>query len=183
MSVLPVEIDLPPVHLPRHVEILLQQTAETMEEWQGHRENHTFVPADYVLVFDALCALRPRMPRVANPRFMEWGSGLGIVTLLAASLGWNASGIELQPGLVEESRSIARMFDIPATFVQGSFFPQDKEVVEHLEMMCRKVDLLYVYPWPDQELEIFDLFDRLAKSGAFLLTYYGTEDVRVFRKK
>lgn len=181
MSVLPVEIDLPPVHLPHHVEILLQQTAEAMEDWQGNRENHTFVPADYVLVFDALCALRPRMT-VPKPYFLEWGSGVGIVTLLAATLGWSASGIELQPGLVRESRSIARMFDIPATFINGSFFPQDKEAVDNLEEICRKVNLLYVYPWPDQELEIFDLFDRIAKPGTFLLTYYGTEDVRVFRK-
>lgn len=182
MSVLPVDSDFPPVHLPHHVEILLRETAEAMEDWQGNRENHTFVPADYVLVFDALCALRPRMPK-GETRFLEWGSGLGVVTLLAASLGWNAGGIELQPGLVRESRSIAKRFDIPASFIQGSFFPQDKDVVDNLVDMCGKVDLLYVYPWPDQELEIFDLFDRMAKSGAYLLTYFGTEDVRVFRKR
>ncbi|MEX2606594.1 MAG: hypothetical protein WD708_04550, partial [Kiritimatiellia bacterium] len=169
------------VHLPHHLEILLQQTAEAMEDWQGNRDNHTFVPADYVLVFDALCAMRPRMP-VPKPHFLEWGSGLGVVTMLAASLGWMARGIELQPGLVRESRSISRMFDIPATFLTGSFFPQDKSAVEKLEEICHSADLLYVYPWPDQELELFDLFDRMAKPGAYLLTYYGTEDVRAYRK-
>jgi hypothetical protein len=182
MSVVPVKMDFPPVHLPHHVEVLLQHSSEALEDWQGNRETHTFVPADYVLVFDALCALRPRM---ANPKpgFLEWGSGLGIITLLAASLGWKAVGIELQSGLVMESRSLSRMFDLPAAFLHGSFFPQDREVVENLEEICRQADLIYVYPWPDQELEIFDLFDRSAKSGCCLLTYYGTEDIRVFEKK
>ncbi len=180
MSVKQLSFEYAPAHLPGHVEILLHETAEFLENWEEDRESHRFVPADYVLVYDALCVLRKMMP--AKPRFMEWGSGLGIVTMLAASLGWQAEGIEIEPGLVQESRHLSDLFDLQMKVHQGSFFPKDNEAVEHLPELCGKADLIYVYPWPDQEIEIFDLFDRLARPGAHLLTYYGIEDIRVFQK-
>ncbi|MGA0369477.1 MAG: hypothetical protein ACO3N7_08510 [Kiritimatiellia bacterium] len=180
MSVEQIASEFPAARLPRHVEVLLRETAESLENWEGNRQHHSFVPADYVLVYDALCQLRTQMP--TKPRFLEWGSGLGIVTMLASALGWRAEGVEIQPALVRESRHLSRYFDFPVTIHQGSFFPNDDNAVEHLEEICRKSDLIYVYPWPDQEIEIFDLFDRLASPGAYLLTYYGVEDVRAFRK-
>lgn len=180
MSVEQLPMDFPPAALPRHIEILLDESAEALEVWQGDRETHSFVPADYVLIYDALCALRPRMP--AAPRFLEWGSGLGIAAMLAASLGWEAAGIEREEGLVRESRRFSELFDLPLRLHAGSFFPGEPNTVEKLAEMCGKADLIYVYPWPDQEIEIFDLFNRLASPGAFLLTYYGLEDVRVFQK-
>lgn len=180
MSVTPISIEFVPARLPRHVEVLLHETSDAMENWEGNRELHSFVPADYVLVYDALCGLRPRMPR--QPRFMEWGSGLGIVTMLAAALGWQAEGIEIQPGLVSESRYFSKRYDLPVRIHPGSFFPTDDNAVEFIEEICGKADLIYVYPWPDQEIEIFDLFDRMAKPGAMLLAYYGVEDIRVFQK-
>ncbi len=181
MSVSPIRMEFVPARLPRHVEVLLNDTSDAMETWESNRQHHSFVPADYVLVYDALCGLRTRMPR--QPRFMEWGSGLGIVTMLAAALGWQAEGIEIQPGLVAESRYFSKRYDLPIRIYPGSFFPEDDNVIEHLAEKCGKADLIYVYPWPDQEIEIFDLFDRLAKPGALLLTYYGIEDVRVFQKE
>ncbi|WFB35197.1 hypothetical protein P3T73_13610 [Kiritimatiellota bacterium B12222] len=171
----------PATDLPRHVEVLLHETSEALEVWEGSREEHEFVPADYVLVYDALCELRKHMPQ--QPRFMEWGSGLGLVAMLASSLGWQAEGVEILPELVEESRYYAGIFDLPIRVHQGSFFKEDANVIEHLEELCGKSDLFYVYPWPDQEIEIFDLFDRLARPGALLLTYFGLEDLRVFRKE
>lgn len=181
MSVLPLSIDIPAARLPRHVEVLLHETSESLEDWERSRADHSFIPADYVLIYDALCALRKQMPD--QPRFLEWGSGLGIVGLLAASLGWQAEGIEIDSDLVSESKHFSKIFDLPVRIREGSFFPQDDNVVEHLQEICGKCDLIYVYPWPDQELEIFDLFDRLARPGCMLLTYYGIEDVRIFTKK
>lgn len=181
MSLQRVELDIPPAHIPHHVRILLDETADDLSDWQGAREHHEFVPADYVLVFDALCELRPKMPS-RKPVFVEWGSGLGIVGMMAAGLGWAATGIEVQGELVRRSRWLAHHFDLPVALLHGSFFPEDKNRVEKLEERCRAADLVYVYPWPDQELEIFDLFDRFAKPGAYLLTYFGVEDLRVFRR-
>lgn len=180
MSVIPLDLEINAARIPRHIEVLLQETSEAMACWEGDRQNHSFVPADYILVYDALCELRPRMP--AKPRFLEWGSGLGIVTMLASALGWQAEGIEIQPGLVAESQYYAKIFDLPICIRQGSFFPEDHNVIEHLAEICGKSDLIYVYPWPDQEIKIFDLFNRLAKLGCLLLAYYGIEDIRVFQK-
>jgi SAM-dependent methyltransferase len=168
--------------MPHHIEVLLHETAGPVSEWQARQEREMFVPADYVLVFDALATLRPEMTS-QPPRFLEWGSGFGIATLLAASLGWQARGIELQPSLVAESRRWNEVFDLTARFHEGSFFPTDPNAVEKLSLYCRQAEIIYVYPWPDQEVEIFDLFDRLAAPGAWLLTYYGVEDVRIFRKQ
>ncbi len=182
MSVTRIQLSGAPCPIPRHLQILLDETAETLGDWQGETEAHTFVPADYVLVFDALYELRPQMPKGRRPEFLEWGSGLGIVTLLASALGWKATGIEIQPRLIRSSLETSRAFDLSARFLEGSFFPEDESVVDNLAKLVRHADLIYVYPWPDQEIEIFDLFDRYAAPGARLLTYYGIEDVRAFQK-
>lgn len=182
MSVERVEIEIPPARIPHHLEILLDETAGPLSEWQSDNELHTFVPADYVMVFDALMTLRPLM-QSRPPNFVEWGSGFGICTILAAALGWQATGIEIRPPLVEESRAIAKAFGFDARFLEGSFFPSDQGVVKKLDALCAQAEVIYVYPWPDQEVEIFDLFDRKASPGAWLIAYYGIEDLRVFRKQ
>jgi len=180
MSIQPLDSIFPPADLPHHVEVLLHETSDSLENWERTRPHHSFIPADYVLLYDALHMLRRKMP--PTPRFMEWGSGLGIVAMLAASLGWRAEGIEIERGLVNESRHFSKLFDLPILIHEASFFPKDPNVFEQLEEACAKCDLIYVYPWPDQEVEIFDLFDQLAKPGSHLLTYYGVEDVRIFQK-
>lgn len=183
MPVEKINLEGTPCRLPRHLEILLEETAEDLTDWQGGLDAATFVPADYVLVFDALCELRPRMPRGERPEFMEWGSGMGLATLMASALGWKATGVEVQPALVRQSLRLSRVFDLAATFLEGSFFPEDDNAVKKIVERAGRADLIYVYPWPDQEIEIFDLFDRLAKPGALLLAYFGVEDIRAFTKR
>ena len=39
--------------------------------------------------------------------FIEWGSGFGVATSLASQLGFEATGIELEDGLVEIAESLA----------------------------------------------------------------------------
>lgn len=182
MSVERIELPIPPARIPHHLEVLLDETSGPLSEWQSDSDLHTFVPADYVLVFDALMALRPQMVS-RPPKFVEWGSGFGIATILASALGWKASGIEIQPPLVEESRAIASAFGFTPTFHEGSFFPSDQQVIKKLDSLCAEAEVIYVYPWPDQEVEIFDLFDRKASPGAWLMAYYGIEDLRIFRKQ
>lgn len=182
MSVSRVQMELPAARLPHHVEILLDETSGPLSDWQAEHDRNSFVPADYVLVFDALAALRSKM--TSRPtHFMEWGSGFGVATLLASSLGWKARGIEIQPPLVRESRRFNQVFDLSAEFYSGSFFPSDANAVKKLKNFCQQSEVIYVYPWPDQEIEIFDLFDRIASPGTWLIAYYGVEDLRIFRKQ
>ena len=43
-------------------------------------------------------------------------------------------------------------------------------------------DVIFAYPWPDEERLIRTLFDRLAGVGAKLLTYHGGDDFQLRRK-
>ncbi len=181
MSLRRVELEMPPCRLPAHLRVLLEEASPELSAWQGVGERRGFVPADYVLVYDALCALRRERPGPPGV-FLEWGSGLGVVTMLAAALGWKASGIEIQPALLRESERLARVFGLSVRFRLGSFLPGEPRSVPRLADLCAEAGLVYVYPWPDHELEMFDLFDRVARPGARLLAYLGLEDVRVFEK-
>ncbi len=64
-----------------------------------------FHASDYVLAYNTLRALLDE-PTLRGRTFCEWGSGSGVVTLLAASLGFRAFGIEIQEALVEASREL-----------------------------------------------------------------------------
>jgi hypothetical protein len=44
-------------------------------------------------------------------------------------------------------------------------------------------DMVFAYPWPGEQHVIERLFDRFAADGALLMTYNGTEGVRLFRRR
>jgi SAM-dependent methyltransferase len=56
-------------------------------------------------------------------RVFEWGSGFGTATCLAALLGYEAYGLEIDEELVWRSRAIARRLGIPVTMLCTSLFP------------------------------------------------------------
>jgi hypothetical protein len=132
-------------------------------------------------------------------RFLEWGSGLGVITALAASLGAEAYGIEIEPELVRLSEGLVERHDVPATFACGSFFPdgfgEDPELL-HEDLMHDSVgadayaelgleltdfDLIYAFPWPGEEDLFLDLFQRGAAPGSRLLINYGSDGLRLER--
>ena len=59
--------------------------------------------------------------------FCEWGSGFGTATCLAALLGYEAYGLEIDEELVRRSRVIARRLGIPVTMLCTSLFPAGYE--------------------------------------------------------
>jgi hypothetical protein len=44
------------------------------------------------------------------------------------------------------------------------------------------MDVVFAYPWPDEESVTGELFDRYAGAGALLVTYHGGDDFRLRRK-
>ena len=44
-------------------------------------------------------------------------------------------------------------------------------------------DTIFAYPWPGEQRVIERLFDRFASDGALLMTYNGTDGVRLFRRR
>lgn len=80
---------------------------------------HSFVPSDFALVYGALRHVADER-LAAGPMFCEWGSGAGVVTCLAAMVGFGASGIEFEADLVELSTQLARHHHLAADFYHGN---------------------------------------------------------------
>jgi hypothetical protein len=122
--------------------------------------------------------------------FCEWGSGLGVVTILASLLGFEASGVEVEPDLVAEARCLAAEVGVDPTFHLGSFKPAgayrgelDLDVVRaNLGCDPASAAVVYAYPWPAEEKVIRRIFDHGAKVGSLLVTYHGGATIAVARR-
>lgn len=119
-----------------------------------------YVPSNYDVVYATLAAL----PR---GRFCEWGSGMGVITGLAAMLGFDAHGIELDARLVAASRRLLADFGLSATIEMGDYFE-----------LPPAADITFVYCWPGQVSRTEEHFLATAADGARLLVYFGPEDFR-----
>lgn len=130
----------------------------------------------------------------------EWGSGLGIVALMAACQGFHACGIEIDSGLVDEANALAGDLGLDVEFVCGTFVPEGGEDLtdvpqefgwlsaggacghDLLGVVPDEFDLVFAYPWPGEEQVIEDLFERFAGDSALLLTFHGLDGLRLRRK-
>ncbi len=156
---------------------------------------HSFVPADYDRILDALLAFRsPGRP------FLEWGSATGVITIMADLLGFDACGIELDADLVDRAVSLARSYDSGARFVAGSFLPAGYEFrgrdgdarlgtigegpsgYPKLGRSLDDFDVVYGYPWSGEETLMHDLIRRYGRTDAFLLLHRVSGEVQVFRR-
>ena len=170
--------------------------AEADELWTQNQDApafHGYVSADYQAVYDSLNRLRNRVATV-----LEWGSGLGIVTIMASRMGFEAFGIESEPDLVGHSQNFALAYGPEARFAQGSFIPDDFEWdptdahvnrtiidipsgYDELDMELRDFDLIYAYPWPDEHSLLHAVIRQCGRSGAMLLTYDAREGIQLVR--
>lgn len=159
---------------------------------------HGAIPSDHELVVRCLCTLRAQEPGLV--RFLEWGSGLGIVAVAAARLGFDAHGIEWDEAMVQEAERLAARHGVRVPFVAGSFVPpgsdrlldraelgtrtvlQSDDAYDRLERDLDEFEVVFAYPWPEEEGLYRALFDRLAGDGAVLVLYGQLDGVRGFRK-
>ena len=181
------------------VRSFLREADLRIERFQIRGCAHAFVPSDYGLAYGVLRALAAG-PYSRGRRFCEWGSGFGVVAGLAALLDYDAYGIEIEAELVAEARRLADDFGLPVEFAQGSFVPRGAEARVHaggtydwlttdgdyayddLGLDPDDFDVVYAYPWPDEEAVTAAVFERYAGLGAVLVTYHGGEGFRVRRK-
>ncbi len=158
-----------------------------------------FVPSDFEQVYRALAWINDAQ-LAAGRRFLEWGSGIGVVACLAAEVGFDSIGIEIESPLVEIAESIAAAHDIDVEFACGSYVPHGAEPLvdtigevtwlrtdgpdsyADLDLEPEDFDLVYAYPWPGEEQVIFDLFESCASVGALLLTFHSQDGLRLQRK-
>ncbi len=200
VPLVPLELQLVAEPLPPATVAFLASAQARLDAWfrrPGHTSGIGFVPSDHELVWRALAALRRAHPEAR--RLLEWGSGFGVVTGLAASLGFEAHGLEIEADLVEASRQLLAEHRLRACIVQGSFVPADAPSERLADLETRTVlgqpdaydelgrdlddfDVVFAYPWPTEEELYCDLFRRGADHGAILLTYSRLEGMRAYRQ-
>jgi hypothetical protein len=172
--------------LPGDVRRLLREADRRIERFRRSHWVPGFVASDFARIYAGLRQLESA--NLARGRwFCEWGSGFGVVCCLAAMLGFESWGIEIDADLVEASRQLADDFGLPIEFSLGSFIPSAGDSsrtdgYEGIGMNIDDFDLIFVYPWPDEEIPTAALFHRHARRGALLLSYHGGDDVRLRRK-
>ena len=169
---------------------LWQQAGELWDQHEDHPAFEAYVSADYEEVLQALMGLRGQAHR-----FVEWGSGLGVVTIMASQLGFEACGIEAEALLVDFAEQLAENFGCDATFAHGSFIPDafvwspaagDEAVrtiinlpdgYDQLGWELRDFDLVYSYPWPTEHPLYHNVMREFANPQAWLLTYDAREGI------
>jgi SAM-dependent methyltransferase len=197
------EIELPSTQLPlpANVATLLADAQLCLQQYEAKFEASipAFVPSDFEQAYRALTWIESTH-LAAGRRFLEWGSGIGIVAALAALVGFDAVGIEVEPPLVEIARAFAADHRIDVEFACGSYVPSGAEPFVDiagdvtwlrtdrpdsyagLGLEPEDFDLIYAYPWPGEEQVVFDLFEACASVGALLLTYHSQDGMRLQRK-
>lgn len=123
--------------------------------------------------------------------FLELGCGHGLITVMADLLGFDACGIEIRPGLLQAAEELARLHRARPRFVQGSYLPDDRDLMELVdpdfaisedgahsawdEVRLSDFDVVYVFPWPSEEELFQELVRRRGRRGQRLLTYHAQD--------
>ncbi len=181
---------------------LMADANRRIEDFVRRRKDQpipAFVPSDARMSVAALAAVR-QSHLAPSGAFCEWGSGMGVTACLAAQLGFDACGIEIEPDLVDAAADLAADHGLDVPFVHGSFVPEggDDLAVDSGEFETLSVGLtpgyedlgldaddfgvIYAYPWPGEEWAVENLFEAFAARGALLVTYRGREEIHVHRK-
>ncbi len=200
----------PPSELPPAVTQLLEEAEKRCDAFFDaglDRRYPRYLPSNPQKVFAAITALKDSQLLRGN-LFCEWGSGFGIATCMASLLGFEATGIELEPGLVELSTQLAQDLHIPVEFLCTSYLPEGYEEVEGIGgkdllvpeattsgganiditpiydgLDLDEVALFFVYPWPGQEEFMMDLFQAIASEDAILLIYHADASTTAYRRR
>ncbi|MDA1265702.1 MAG: hypothetical protein O2816_11540, partial [Planctomycetota bacterium] len=88
---------------PARLDHLLRRGAELWRDFLANRGGlfHGFIPADHRSAHDRLVLEGGR-----HDSFLELGSGIGLITILADLCGYDAYGIEIDPELYELSYAL-----------------------------------------------------------------------------
>ena len=185
-----VPLDWQPQTPPERVQSLIEAAGERAERFlSGKQRLAEFVLCNLWPVYGALRALADQ-GLAPGRRFCEWGSGGGGACCLAALLGFDAWGVEIQPALVAQARRLARDHRLAARFVCGSYKPPDayRGVIDPAPVRRQlgfdpfAADLVFAYPWPAERRVVYELFAELAQEGALLLAFHGGVDLQLARK-
>lgn len=125
----------------------------------AHPESWAYVGMDTARALSQLHFVRDYFPEKASPSFIDCGSGLGFISILARNLGFKATGIEFSTRYVELAR---KLFPHAQTF-EGDVLSYDNYA---------QYDVIFYYgPFKDEGFqEQFEhKVEAEAKSGAIIM--------------
>ena len=129
MAIEAIVMEGPEARVPDNVVRLIATCSRGWERFFADHDAHQaprFVPSVPERVFAVLEEVTTRQLPPTRI-FCEWGSGFGTATCLAALLGYEAYGLEIEEELVRRSRAIARRLGIPVEILCTSFLPEGYE--------------------------------------------------------
>lgn len=164
-----------------------------------------YIPSDPAIVHAAMACLKESGDLDGNV-FCEWGCGFAVATCMAALIGYEAYGIEIEPELADLADELAADLDIPARILCTSYLPEGYEECDGVGgkdllppeattsgsrgpdttpsyegLDPTEVDVFFVYPWPGQEELMMDLFEITSSEDAILLIYLGDREITAYR--
>ena len=95
---------------------LWDEAAEICDANSNQPSFEGYVSADYRAVYESLVILQGHAST-----FLEWGSGLGVVSIMASRMGFEAYGIESQSELVEYARLLSLRLSIQCEICSRRF--------------------------------------------------------------
>ena len=120
---------------------------------------------------------------------------------MASRLGYDAYGIEYEPDLIDRSRRLAEQYGPDAQFFTGNFIPNGytwsrrhgdenfRTPIEGCEPAYRELgldledfDLVYAYPWPDEQGMYRDIVKQCGGRRTLLLCYDAREGLMLSRQ-
>tara|TARA_B100000989_G_scaffold113744_1_gene83544 strand:+ start:118 stop:747 length:630 start_codon:yes stop_codon:yes gene_type:complete len=187
---------------------LIQDADDRWEKFWAQKLNKRYpryVASEPAQVYAALKHVRDEGPALSE-RFVEWGSGFGVATSLASLLGFQATGIELEDGLVAIAESLAEKHQTGAEFITTTYIPEGYISYDHvggsdivpdenfgyqvespsydgMDVGLDEIDVFFVYPWPGEQEMMLKLFESVASEGAILIAYYGDQEICLYRKQ
>ena len=206
MSLVNVALQLPNIEIPLQVRDFISDANLRVTEFMKARPKPLtgFFPSCFETVYRALAEIAEGRLAPGNT-FCEWGSGFGVTASMAAMLGFDSYGIEIDTELCEVSRELAKQHGASVRFISGSFVPSGSDKLidraytnhdgdmmlnphsdgtyEEMGMEVSDFDLVFAYPWPKDAKLTGALFNKFASSDALLLTYNGLESMRLQRKR
>jgi hypothetical protein len=174
----------------------------------GNLQVPRYMPSDPELFFRVLKTMTERNLPLGRV-FCEWGCGFGICACIAAKLGYEAYGIELDPKMAKKARSLTDDLGIPIEVLETSYVPEGYDsysgmggealikedrmlslddrfvselIYDGMDRPIAEIDIFFVYPWPRQQDFMRELFDAVAAEGAILITFHKSGEILAFRK-
>ena len=186
---------------------LIQDADDRWEKFWAQKLNKRYpryVASEPAQVYAALKHVRDEGLALGE-RFIEWGSGFGVATSLAAQLGFEATGIELEDGLIEIAESLAEKHQTGAEFIAITYIPEGYISYDHvggsdivpddsfgyqtepprydgMDIGLDEIDVFFVYPWPGEQEMMLKLFQSVASEDAILIAYYGDQEICIYRR-